>query len=259
MPGEPVPARLAATILLVRERPSLEVLMVRRHHQIEFASGALVFPGGKIEPQDSDPAWAAHALGGEALEPEQRALRIAALREAFEESGLLLARGPDGAPWPGHPRTAEARIEVASGGRPFLDVVRELGASLELGAIEAFARWITPEFMPKRFDTWFYLAGAPEDQLATCDGCETVDAEWVAPEEALRLGEAGERTLMFPTKMNLKLLAESGGIEAALAAARAREIRPVMPTMERRGAGAVVVLGPDAVYGAVEEPLSRST
>ena len=98
-PLSPAPALPAATILLVRDRPALEVLMVKRHHQIDFASGALVFPGGKIEPGDADPAWAEHCRGWDAHPADERPLRIAALREAFEESGVLLARDADGVPW----------------------------------------------------------------------------------------------------------------------------------------------------------------
>ena len=91
MPSEPAPIRPAATILLVRDDPAFQVLMVKRHHQIDFASGALVFPGGKTHEGDHDPAWSAHATGWEAAPEDQRALRIAAIREVYEEAGVLLA------------------------------------------------------------------------------------------------------------------------------------------------------------------------
>ena len=91
MPDPAVP-RPAATILLLRDKPAFEVLMVKRHHQIDFASGALVFPGGKTDPQDRDPAWAEYCFGWVEVSEEERPLRISALREAFEESGVLAAR-----------------------------------------------------------------------------------------------------------------------------------------------------------------------
>ncbi|HEY9219391.1 MAG TPA: NUDIX hydrolase, partial [Phenylobacterium sp.] len=136
-------------------------------------------------------------------------------------------------------------------------VVRELGVRIDLDALSVFARWITPPLTPKRFDTWFYAAHAPADQLAACDGRETVDAVWLSPAEALRMGEAGERKVVFPTRMNLQLLAEASGAENAIARARARALVTVEPQIQDRPDGKVLVLPPDAGYGAVEEPLSR--
>jgi hypothetical protein len=109
--------------------------------------------------------------------------------------------------------------------------------------------------MPKRFDTWFYLAAAPEDQLATCDGWETVDAEWITPAEALRLADTGERTVIFPTRMNLRLLAEAASSEDAVARARARPLVPVEPQLAETPEGRVLTIPPDAGYGVVVEPL----
>jgi 8-oxo-dGTP pyrophosphatase MutT (NUDIX family) len=250
---QPLPA---ATILLLRDDPAFEVLMVKRHHQIDFASGALVFPGGKTAPGDHDPAWDERCTGFDACPEDQRALRIAAIREAYEESAILLARTADGAWAALDERAGAARDPVAKGERPFLDLVRELDVRLDLGALTRFARWVTPAMMPKRFDTWFYVAVAPEEQLAECDGWETVDAEWIAPGEALQLAEAGERKIIFPTRMNLQLLAESASAKAAMAAAAARPGVTVEPRVSRRESGDVLVIPPDAGYGAVEELLS---
>ena len=93
---QPAETRPAATILLLRDQPEFQVLMVKRHHQIDFASGALVFPGGKTHAGDTDPAWAQHCVGWEQFDDEQRTLRIGAIREAYEEAGILLAEGLDG-------------------------------------------------------------------------------------------------------------------------------------------------------------------
>src|ERR1700679_3764643 len=196
----PVPILPAATILLLRDDPVFEVLMVKRHHQIDFAAGALVFPGGKTHAGDADPAWEARTLGWAGVAPEKRPLRMAAIREAYEEAGILLARHADGAPFRGDERAAAARDDVAHDRRPFLGVIEEFDLYLDLEALTVFAHWITPAMSPRRFDTWFYAAKAPEAQLAICDGWETVDAEWISPHEALRLAEAGERTVIFPTR-----------------------------------------------------------
>jgi len=252
----PAAIRPAATILLVRDDPAFEVLMVKRHHQIDFASGALVFPGGKTHESDHDGAWAGFCLGWEAVEAEQRPLRIAAIREAFEETGIILGRFENGEPFHGDEWAASVRGEVDRGERPFLEVVSRLGLRLDLTSLTVFARWITPDLMPKRFDTWFYLATAGDDQLAACDGRETVDAEWIAPLEALRLAETGERTIIFPTRMNLQLLGEAASAADATARAAGRTLVTVEPKLERREGGGVLVIPPEAGYGAVEEPIS---
>jgi 8-oxo-dGTP pyrophosphatase MutT (NUDIX family) len=254
-PALPVPA---ATVLLVRDEPAFEVLMVKRHHKIDFASGALVFPGGKAETGDGDRAWAALSSGWTAEGGVEQTLKISAIREAFEESGVLLAQTPNGAPWCAEPRAAEAREAVARNERSFIDLVRDLDLRLHLDALEVYARWITPANMPKRFDTWFYIAAAPKDQLATCDGWETVDAEWIAPAEALRLAEVGARKIIFPTRINLQMLAKSRSADEAIAAARLRTVVVVEPTLERRDGEPYLVLPEAAGYGRVAEPLSAA-
>jgi 8-oxo-dGTP pyrophosphatase MutT (NUDIX family) len=253
----PAEIKPAATILLLRDEPSFEVLMVKRHHQIDFASGALVFPGGKSHAGDHDPAWAEHVAGWDDFDAEQRGLRIAAIREVFEEAGILLAQRRNGEPIGGEACPMEVREAVDAGRTAFLDVVRDLDARLDLAALTVFARWITPVVVPKRFDTWFYAVRAPDDQLAACDGRETVDAEWIAPGEALRLAAAGERTVIFPTRMNLKLLAEAASAADAVARASARTLVPVLPEVKMGEAGRMLVLPPDAGYGVVEEPMEQ--
>ena len=256
-PSEGPAAVPAATILLVRDHPTFQVLMVKRHHQIDFAGGALVFPGGKTHAGDHDPAWTEH-IGSPNTDPDQRALRIAAIREAYEETGILMARHADGGHFQGSLAAAEARDAIADDSRSFLDLVTSLGLRLDLEAPAVFARWITPTMMPKRFDTWFYIAHAPADQLALCDGHETVDAEWIAPAEALRLGEAGERTIIFPTRMNLKLLAEATSATDAIARAASRPLVTVLPRVEARDDGRVLIIPENAGYGAVVEPMDRA-
>jgi 8-oxo-dGTP pyrophosphatase MutT (NUDIX family) len=254
-----VPILPAATILMLRDEPTFEVLMVKRHHQIDFAAGALVFPGGKTHAGDDDWRWEERCLGwGDSL-PHKRALRIAAIREAYEEAGILLARHLGGAPFRGDERATAARDDVGKDRREFIDLIVELDLYLDLEALTVFARWITPNIMPRRFDTWFYVAKAPEEQLAVCDGSETVDAEWIEPSEALRLGELGQRTVIFPTRMNLQLLGEAKNAEDAMHRARARELVTVEPKVGERNGERVLILPPDAGYGEVFEPMSRVT
>ncbi len=247
----------AATILILRDTPEFEVLMVKRHHQIDFASGALVFPGGKSHEGDHHPDWSENAVGFSDFDAVQRSLRIAAIREVFEEAGILLARRRDGSGMGNQVAPLELRKAVDTGEVSFLSVVRDLDAQIDLKALTVFARWITPPLTPKRFDTWFYAARAPEDQLAACDGRETVDAEWIAPNEVLRLADAGQRKVIFPTRMNVQLLAEARSAEDCISRALARPLVTVLPKVETRPGGQVLTLPPDAGYGVVEEPLDR--
>ncbi len=250
----------ASTILLVRDAAALEVLMVERHHQIDFASGALVFPGGKVAAEDASAAWREHVDSPSGL--EDTAFRIAAVREAFEESGILLARRREarGAERPlvdasAFVATAEAREPIARGEASFLEMIADLGLVLALDALVPFAHWITPAMMPKRFDTRFYLARTPEAQVELCDGAETVDAVWITPHEALSAMREGRRKIIFPTRLNLEKLAESGDAEHAFAAARARTIVTVTPRVEQRNGAPTLIIPAEAGYSVTEEPL----
>lgn len=260
MAVETAPLIPAATILLVREgRAGLEVLMVERRHQIDFASGALVFPGGKLNGEDSAPGWDEHADGAGA--PDQP-FAIAAIREAFEESGVLLARTSDargpGAALAGADAACALegqRSAIASGQAGFLPAVAQAGLALALDALSPYAHWITPQGMPKRFDTRFFIAAAPEGQLAVCDGGEAVDAVWVRPGEALAQAADGRRKIIFPTRLNLERLAGFDGVDKAIAAARARAPFTVEPQIERRPEGLFLTIPEAAGYGVTVEPL----
>jgi len=250
-PDDPKPA---ATVLLLRDQPRFEVLMVKRHHAIDFASGALVFPGGKTQEGDADERWARHVIGWERFDAEQRVLRIGALRESFEEAGILLAEAKDGAPWT-ELGDLSVRKSVDAGETQFIDVVADLGVKLRLDALSVFARWITPTMMPQRFATWFSAVQAPAEQAAACDGRETVDLEWITPAQALQHAAAGERTIIFPTRMNLHLLAESSSAAECMTRAAQRTHAPVLPQLEQRASGPVLVIPSDAGYGDVVEPI----
>ena len=187
----------------------IEVFMVVRHHEIDFASGALVFPGGKVDAEDSAADWA--ELAPYAGAAPDRAFVVAAARETFEEAGLVLARrrgagsllGPDDA----HRMVERYRAPMLAGDATFLDLVRAEDLVLATDLMVPFAHWITPQSQPKRFDTHFLLVAAPVEQLGAHDGGESVEGFWIAPQQALADTEAGRRTLVFPTLMNLTKLA----------------------------------------------------
>lgn len=237
---DPVAPRLAASLLVVRDDP-FEVLMVRRSDRGQFAS-ALVFPGGVVEPGDRSQEWLDHVDGADDLDEDERALRIAGVRETFEETAVLLAEGGEGILPP--------RDDVS--GRAFLDVVREHGLRLKLDAIAPFAHWITPETAQKRFDTHFYLTKAPGDCEAVCDGAETVRVEWASPHEVLTRAKVGERAILFPTRLNLGRLAESADSASALEAARRRRPYTVLPRSERREGGLAIIIPAAAGYAETE-------
>jgi 8-oxo-dGTP pyrophosphatase MutT (NUDIX family) len=248
----PVDPVSAATMLLLRDDPKFEVLMVKRHHKIDFASGALVFPGGKPSAGDAVPEWIDHCTGWDSFDHTQRTLRIAAIREAYEEAGILLAENSDGTTFEGA-CDLESRKAVERGTQGFLDIVRDAGVRLRLDRLTQFARWVTPAFMHKRFDTHFYVVRAPDRQIAACDGYETVDAEWLSPRRALQMGEAGERTVIFPTRLNLQLLAEATSAEDCVAQAEAREMVTVLPEIVERDGKNVLTIPENAGYGAAYE------
>lgn len=228
----PVLARPAATILLLRDGAAgLEVLMVARAREVDFASGALVFPGGRVEPGDATLAPAEDPLG---------AFRVAAIREAWEESGILLAHPPG----PDVPPEGE-----------FLAHLHAHGLRPDHAALTRFAHWITPPHSPKRFDTHFFLAHAPEGQEAIHDGREAVEAVWVRPMDAVAEAQAGIRTLVFPTRLNLLRLARHATAEEAMAAAGAAPIVTVTPEPISDGSGGTLLRIPEAAgYGGALFP-----
>ncbi len=254
--AEIVTPRPASTILLLRDsaaKGEIEVFMMVRHHQIEFNSGALVFPGGSIDKNDKEIA-ANPALysGGEGLDETALGFRIAAIRETFEESGILLARqlGSRVLIDPGRAGEIEAgyRTALCEGKTTFLNVLAENKLWLALDELVPYAHWITPEGMPKRFDTWFFLAAAPPDQLGAHDGKESTDSIWVSPREALEGGESGRFKLPFPTTRNLIKLGKQASVAAALRDARDKPIVTVMPVMTRHNGGRQLVIPREAGY-----------
>lgn len=250
----PVPA---ATVLMLRDSPAgLEVFMVVRHHQIDFASGALVFPGGKVAPGDE--AVRDRCTGAEALDDTQFSLQVAAIREAFEECGILLAseRGsPDLISGKRLATLDHYQVPLAKGEMTIGEFLEKEDLVLQLNELHHFAHWITPEMMPKRFDTHFYVAVAPVDHIAVHDGHESVDSVWIKPEQALKEAEAGQRTIIFPTRLNIEMLAESQSVAEALNDAQQRTIVTVTPWTDKRADGMYLCIQPEAGYSISEEKM----
>lgn len=253
-PATPVPA---ATIVMLRERAELEMFMVVRHHQIDFASGALVFPGGKADPQDFDEALIDH-LDGAAADPDMRAMQVAAIRESFEESGVLLARpaGSDSLVDAERLRALSPyQSSLHAGEISITEFAQREHLRLACDTLHHFAHWVTPPMMPKRFDTHFFLAAAPEDHLAVHDGSENVDSTWINAGRAVEEAKAGKRTVIFPTMRNLERLAGYRTIAEAFDDAARTPIVPILPWTEQRDDGNYICIPADVGYEVTEEKL----
>jgi 8-oxo-dGTP pyrophosphatase MutT (NUDIX family) len=249
----------AATALLVRDGASgLEVLMATRARTIEFAAGAAVFPGGKVDAADRRADWRALSSGADHLSEDDMAFRIAGIRETFEETGLLLAHDRTGAPV--DPARVSAlgarRAEVECTPALFLELVGAADLLLDAGAFADFAHWLTPDMMPKRYDTRFLIARAPANQVPHCDGGEATALDWLSPAAAAAEARAGVRSIMFPTRVNLELLGEAGSVAEAIAAANARPLRPVTPQLVKENGESILLIRDDAGYATLREPLS---
>ena len=244
--------RLAATVILAR--PPFEVYLLRRSASSAFAPDAFVFPGGTIEPQDWSPQAHARTLGleRERLEGEFRAtippdlacdeptvdlaaaatLCVTAIRELFEEAGVLLARTRWGRPidaaadWQ---RIVVERAEVRHARLSFADFLARHDWYGDAEALTLFSHWITPRTEPRRYNTHFFFAAAPADQPALADAVETHDGLWIAPSEALARRRRGDLHLVYPTINHLVRLQSFASVEAAREFARNKAVLTIMP------------------------------
>ncbi|MGP9811194.1 NUDIX hydrolase [Rhodopseudomonas sp. NSM] len=241
MSSETAVARPASTIMLLRDRPDgFDVFMMVRHYQIEFASGALVFPGGSVDPGDREIIGQPELYCcAEAEDAPALDFRIAAIRETFEESGILLARPRGADQLVAASRAAEIeaahRTALCEHKITFSQILADNALVLALDLLVPYAHWITPEKLPKRFDTWFFLAEAPPEQLGMHDGKESTDSVWLSPQEALDGGANGRFTLPFPTTRNLIRLGKQPNVRQALDECRGKPVVSVMPIMGRDG------------------------
>jgi 8-oxo-dGTP pyrophosphatase MutT (NUDIX family) len=202
----------AATVVIARDGAGgLEVLVIERAAGMGFAGGAVAFPGGKVDAGDA-PEGAPFA-GFEGLDRADAIARVCAARECFEETGVLISSGP--------PVADDLRDEL----RPLSDgheiafgsLLARIGHRLEAAALKPFARWLPPSGLHKRFDTRFYLARLPEGEAHAADGTEAVHARWVRPADLLAEADAGQVSILFPTRCNIARLAQFATAEALLA------------------------------------------
>ena len=246
----PIPA---ATLIVMRLGPSApdtlvapDILVVERAQGMAFAGGAIVFPGGRVDP--SDIAFAA-ALGDPA-----DAARVTAIRETLEESGVAVGLG--GAM---DPTLGLAIQQLLIAGADFADLLRDHELTLDLSALTPFARWMPAFKQARRFDTHFYLAAAPpgawrpHPQPSECQS-----AEWVGASALLDRIAAGTNHAIFPTKRTLERIARFANIDEARADAAAHSLDTIVPWVEERGGVPHVCIPADRGYPVTSEPLATA-
>jgi recombination protein RecT len=216
----------AATVMIGRDaRAGIEFFMLRRNSRSVFMPDVFVFPGGRVEAHDRTP-FARRRLAG-ALQAIDAALVFAAIRETFEECGLLFTSGQvDESALTG------ARRRVLAGTCTFTDMLDELDARVDAGALHYFSRWITPPSETRRFDTRFFVARAPAGQAARADARETHDGVWITAADALARSSSGTFALIYPTIKHLERVAGFETLDALLDYAACKPIHPIEPSAE---------------------------
>jgi len=258
----PALPRPSATILLLREEASgVEVLTVRRHAELTFG-GQWVFPGGKLSTADGSAAALAlignpsgyscgrmRSLHGEPLPlAECLGLAMAACRETFEETGLLLATDHSGRPCAPEvsARLQEHRPHIVKQPALFIELLAQEQLRPDIARLVYWAHWITPSIMPRRFDTRFFIVAAPPEQPVVPDSHETVETAWLPPAQLIQAAQRGEMPLSHPTLYNLyeleAALQHHRTLSRLLAGEASRPIAPVMPKMLREKGSATILL-----------------
>jgi 8-oxo-dGTP pyrophosphatase MutT (NUDIX family) len=244
----------SATVILVRQahRKALEVFLARRHVNQSFMAGAFVFPGGRLEAADADFALTKHISTKDDFHPQsllqdnslikKMALSffICAIRETFEETGVLFARTKSGYSIDfGNAiiksRFAAYRQSLNLGNITLTEIARQEELILMPELLVPYSHWITPEIAPKRFSTRFFLAELPQGHSATTDRDELTSSLWVTPHDALQMHTAGKITLMPPTLKTIEEMANFISLDELFVAARYRSIYPIMPQPMKDG------------------------
>lgn len=250
----------AATVVLLRGERPFEVFLVRRSDSIAFLGGAHVFPGGRVDASDHSPDF--YGVGHQAdryaaitarmpdVRPEVAiAHHVAAVRELFEEAGVLLARPLSDALVE---RLTADRRDLLEDRITFADIIRREQLHLALDELAYFAHWVTPEIEIRRFDTRFFIARAPRRQTAIHDEGETTHSEWVTPAAAIERSRAGAISLPPPTWTTLQTLARFDSIDAVFDWARRKPVPRVQPRFEKRGDQTLLFYPGDPTYPPVE-------
>jgi 8-oxo-dGTP pyrophosphatase MutT (NUDIX family) len=243
----------AATVILARqpEDAPWECFMVRRHVLSDFAADVFVFPGGKVDESDRDPAIADFVRDRTELQRESDpvaslAVKLAAIRELFEEAGVLLAERDgmglvrlDGAD---QKRYVEYRRMLHTGELAMLELARRERLCLAAHRLHPFSRWITPVDSPRRYDTRYFVTQMPDGQEPIHDALETTDSSWIAPADALDRFRRGKFPLVYATEKHLERMAQYASIDQMTAATRKEDLEPVLPRIVRRGSKTVFLL-----------------
>ena len=239
----------AATLVIFRDTDTgpPELLLVERAKAMAFAGGALVFPGGRIDPGD-------HALAAAIGADDDGAARIAAIRETIEEAGLPIGLRP----MPDAATLATIRAGLHAGAT-FAAVLATTNTALDLAALHPFARWLPAHAHMRIFDTRFYLArlpaGAPHAEV---DGTENTRLFWASAAQVLADADAGRATIIFPTRRNLERLALFASFDDAVADAAAHPIRTITPVVEDRADGAFLCIPDDLGYPVTAERMTSA-
>lgn len=260
----PATPRDAASVLVLRGREAdgpFEVFCVERHPMSGFLGGAVVFPGGKVEPADADPAWRslvtapaerAARLADGAVDPH--AIAIAACRELLEEGAV--------APTVGDRLDAEGALtlrERVRRGASLRAELERLGLVLDLARLAPFGRWVTPEAESRRFDARFFLLALPHGQVGAHDDHETTTSFWATPSEVLSRWEAGRIQLAPPTTRALELLAGAATIDGAIAIAATQSLLPICPVFVPGDPVSFLALPGDPAHPVAEHRISGPT
>lgn len=242
MSNDPIPA---ATLVLFRDRPDCppELLMVERAKAMAFAGGAMVFPGGRIDPGD-------HTV---AASPTDAAARVAAIRETIEEAGLAIGCEPT--PSPG--QVAEVRTRLHAG-EAFAQILTDNGITLALDRLVPFAHWLPAHAHMRIFDTRFYLARASTDAIATVDATENVRLIWSSAADVLADADAGRVTIIYPTRRNLERLALFSCFDEAVAQARAHPVTTITPFVAERDGTMHLCIPEDVGYPVTSEAMTAA-
>ena len=243
-PPEPKPA---ATVVLLRDGDAgMEVLLLKRHRSSGFVPGAYVFPGGRTDEADAQEELKQFSENFEPREVPHH-FWFAAVREVFEETGVLLARDARDF-WVGDtstdPEMEKLRLELMDNQASLLDVLTQANCRVDFSAIVYFAHWITPVAEPRRYDTRFFAAALPHDREARPDAREMTDAVWLTPKLALSRFNEGTLPMIFPTVRTLEQLTHFESVAQALDYLRTRNVEPVLPRLVRTDAGVGIVIDP---------------
>ncbi|EMD84531.1 NUDIX hydrolase [Pacificimonas flava] len=249
------PARPAATLILLRESGNgpPELFMQKRANTMGFAAGMMVFPGGKVDDADVALARASGLL--DRYDAAEGAARIAALRESFEEAGVLLTDGPARNP----AQLEDAARAVAARRIDFGAFLKTIGHRIDADALVPWSRWCPPPSLEtKRYDTRFYLARAPRGLAAGHDGNEAVTSLWTTARAALASADAGDTKVIFPTRRNLERLAAYDTIDGLIDHARSTPVRLIAPEVRDVDGQPHLCIPDDLGYPITREPIASA-